>query len=149
MLLIKHILCPTDFSEFSQHALTFATSFAKEHDAEIHIVHVYQGLFAYTDGDEAGFISPADMEPAKENLASISPQDESVRYRRKFIVGDPTFELIDYAKKENVDLIIMGTHGWTGLDRLLMGSVAESVLRRAPCPVLTLKQPGSKAESSL
>ena len=144
MLFIKHILCPTDFSDYSKHALSFATSFAKEHDAEIHIVHVYQGLFAYTDGDEMGFVPPADMEPAKESLAGITPTDDSVRYRRKFIVGDPTIELVEYARKENIDLIIMGTHGWTGLDRLLMGSVAESVLRRAPCPVLTLKRPGTR-----
>ena len=148
MLHIKHILCPTDFSEYSNYALSLATSFAKEHDAEIHIVHVYQGLFAYTDGDELGFIPPADMEPAKESLEKIKPRDGSVRFRRKFVVGEPTFELVEYAKQEHIDLIVMGTHGWTGLDRLLMGSVAESVVRRAPCPVLTLKHAATKLESA-
>jgi nucleotide-binding universal stress UspA family protein len=145
---IKHILCPTDFSRDSEHTLAVATSLAKGHEAELHIVHVYQEPFAYVDGDLAGVVPPADLEPAREQLAEVVPPDDGVRYRRAFIIGNPTFEIVEYAERNNIDLVVMGTHGWTGLSRLLMGSVAESVVRRAPCPVLTIKQPVREFEES-
>jgi len=64
-------------------------------------------------------------------------------FEHHLLSGDPGSELVHFAERENIDLIVMGTHGRTGLTRLLMGSVAEAVVRRAPCPVLTLKQPAS------
>ena len=138
---VKNILCPVDFSGHSEAALAHATSLAKEHDAELHIVHIYEEPYAYVDGGFSGYVPPADLEPEKERLSAVVPPDDSVRYRHAFVVGHPSDNLVQYATDESIDLVVMGTHGRTGLSRLLMGSVAEAVVRRSPCPVLTIKQP--------
>lgn len=140
-MLIQNILCPVDFSSCGIAALDYASAFASEHRAELHIVHVYDEPFAYTDGGIAGFVPPADLEPEKRRFNEISPTRPDVRFRREFIIGGPAERLIEYANNHAIDLIVMGTHGRTGVSRFLMGSVAEAVVRRAPCPVLTLKQP--------
>ena len=143
---VKNILCPVDFSDRSKSALAFATSLAKEHGAELHIVYSYEEPYAYTDSGMSGFVMPADMNPDKELLLGQKPTDNAVRYRQKFLIGSPTSTLVNYAKDNDIDLIVMATHGRTGLGRLLMGSVAEAVLRRASCPVMTLKTPLVAAE---
>jgi nucleotide-binding universal stress UspA family protein len=80
-------------------------------------------------------------------LEAIKPTDPDVAYEHRLITGDPSTAVARLAESEGVDLIIMGTHGRTGISRLLMGSVAEAVVRRAPCPVLTYKQPSTEAAS--
>lgn len=145
---VKNILCPLDFSDNGDAALTYATSLAKEYGAKLHLVHVYEEAFAYVDGGFAAApIPPADKEPLREQLeATVPPQD--VDFERNFLTGTPSKELIDYAKDRNIDLVVMGTHGRTGLGRILMGSVAEAVVRKAPCPVLTIKQPADSLQES-
>ncbi len=135
----KHILCPIDFSASSQAALVFATSLAKDNQAELHLVHVYDEPFAYTDEDSD--VPPADLKAEHERWERVQPAVPGVVCKRAFIVGQPVGTLLEYARSNDIDLIVMGTHGRTGLTRLLMGSVAEAVLRRATCPVLTIKQP--------
>lgn len=146
---VKNILCPVDFSDRSKTALSFATALAKEHDAELHIVYSYEEPYAYTDAGMSGFVLPADMNPDKEMLLTQRPTDGDVSFRQEFLIGSPSVTLLDYAKEHDVDLIVMGTHGRTGLGRLLMGSVAEAILRRATCPVLTLKTPLPVSEANL
>ena len=142
---IRNILCPVDFSEYSDAALAYASSLAKDADAKLHIVFVYEEPYAYTDGI-GGFVPPADLEKEKEDLEAIRPPIDGVSFCHDFIVGIPTDALLKYAKDNDIDLIVMGTHGRTGLLRLLMGSVAEAVVRRAPCPVVTIRQPVPSGE---
>jgi len=71
------------------------------------------------------------------------PSDPSVSFEHKLLAGDPAAAIVEAADQENVDLIVLGTHGRTGLTRLLMGSVAENVVRKAKCPVLTVKHPSA------
>lgn len=74
-------------------------------------------------------------------LEAVVPEDPNVKYEHRMVTGDPAGRIVELAEEENIDLIVMGTHGRTGLKRLLMGSVAEAVVRRAKCPVLTFKEP--------
>lgn len=144
---ITNILCPIDFSDHSHAALRYATSLAREYDAELHIVHVHDETVAYTSGGFSGYTQPGDVDVEKTNFEKIEPPVPNLKYKRTFIVGHPADELMAYATDNHVDLIVLGTHGRTGLSRLLMGSVAEAVVRRAACPVLTLKRPVAEAES--
>ena len=140
---VKAILCPIDFSEHSRNALAYASTLARESGAELHLVHIYEPPIAYTDPHD-GFIPPADLRPQMELLDEVQPTDDSVAFRHEFIVGHAPDALLDYADKHGVDLIVMGTHGRTGITRLLMGSVAEAIVRKAKCPVLTIRHKRSK-----
>jgi nucleotide-binding universal stress UspA family protein len=91
-------------------------------------------------GDEEGH-----LEELKKALVAVVPTDPSIRFEHKLLEGDPATTIVQTAEDENADFIVIGTHGRTGLTRLLMGSVAEAVVRRAKCPVLTIKQPASVA----
>lgn len=137
------ILFATDFSCSSEAALQYATSLAHDSGAQILIVHVEEPPTPYVANEYA--ISEA-MDSAKRQLAKllsgVVPSDSAVRYEHRLLLGEPAREIVQLAVQEDVDLVVMGTHGRTGLSRLLMGSVAETVVRRAHCPVLTVKQPG-------
>ena len=149
---VKNILVPVDYSDSGDAAMAYAVSLAKEYDAEMHLVHVYDQPFAYVDAGFTGTpipaeIPPADLEDEKAKLELVTPA-EGVKFRRKFIIGSPADDLVNYAKENEIDLVVMGTHGRTGLTRLLMGSVAEGVVRRSPCPVLTIKQPAEALQET-
>lgn len=148
---VKNILVPVDYSHSGDAAMAYAVSLAKEYEAEIHLVHVYEQPFAYVDGGFASAplpeVNPVDMESEKAKLNEVNP-GAGIEFRREFIVGSPADELVNYAKEHAIDMVVMGTHGRTGLGRLLMGSVAEAVVRRSPCPVLTIKQPEKEAQAS-
>ena len=143
---VRHILCPVDFSESSHAALKYATLLARESDAEIHIVYSYEEPFAFTEGAFPGHVPPADLAPDHEALNGMVPSHKDVRYRHNFLFGPPGRMLLEYAKEKDIDLIVMGTHGRSGLSRLLMGSVAEEIVRHADCPVLTIKTPSTNEE---
>jgi len=137
----KKILFPTDFSPASEAALGYATSLARDTDSQLLILHVEDLQIPYAGGE---MYLPRPMVPNPEvekMLRSVAPRDKSVTCMHRLALGSPAEEIVQVAKDEGVELIVMGTHGRTGLGRLLMGSVAEAVVRRAPCPVLTLKQP--------
>lgn len=149
---VKNILVPVDYSESGDAAMAYAVSLAREYGAELHLVHVYEQPFAYVDAGFSGTpmpteIPPADLKEEEARLDRVTPAKD-VKFRRKFIVGAPADDLVDYAKENAIDLVVMGTHGRTGLTRLLMGSVAEGVVRRSPCPVLTIKQPAEKLQET-
>ena len=146
---ITSILCPTDFSECAEHALNYAELLSEICQARLQLLTVFEP-FTYSQGSEL-FESQYDMASAameieaafkkqlNERVGSLESKGKDVSGH--FAVGLPFLEIIQAAKKENADLIIMGTHGRTGLEHVLMGSVAEKVVRRAPCPVLTVKHP--------
>jgi universal stress protein A len=147
---VKSILCPVDFSDNSHFALDYAVTIAKESDAELHIVHCYADVLPYETGFGAAAVyETVDVDEEMARLKAIIPHDSKVRYRHTLIQGSPEKVLSEYAEENEIDLIVMGTHGRKGLARLVMGSVAESVLRHAPCPVITIRQDAVKhAQSS-
>ena len=141
------IIFPTDFSHCGDAALKMATSLARDSGATLLIVHVEEPPVAYGGGEMYYGVPDPATEDLKKMLEQIIPPDPAVPYAHRLITGDPSTAIARLAEEEAVDMIVMGTHGRTGLTRLLMGSVAEAVVRRAPCPVLTYKQPAPPEES--
>ena len=136
----KKILFCTDFSRLSDAALPLATSLARDRKAELVVIHVQEPPTVYAAGElYYGPLEP-DKETLQELLHRVTPADPAVICIHQMVFGDPATEIVRVAKDEGVDMIVMSTHGRTGLSRMLMGSVAEKVVRRAPCPVVTFKQ---------
>lgn len=154
MIQIQRILYPTDFSELAGHAVNYACSFADAFNAEIHVLHVVDEAYQYwmAMGPNSLPVGPTPDEilrGAQEQMARWKV--ERFAAAKKPVVADvrvgrPFVEIINYAKQQQIDLIIMGTHGRGGLTHVLMGSVTEKVVRKAPCPVLTVRSPTHKFE---
>lgn len=141
---MSKILCPTDFSQFTDAALNEASTLAAESSATLEIVHVYESYDASAAMGEAALVYPNawGIPPRNEvlqQLDDIKPTLPGVRFEHHLLEGEPVREIVAFAEREHVDLIVMGSHGRTGLSRLVMGSVAEGVTRRATCPVLIVK----------
>jgi len=135
------ILHPTDFSERSEAALHLACALARDYGARLVLLHVAtQPPFIYGEG-----MVPLDADEflgyAKEQLDDLELPIDDLRVERRLETGDAATEVLHVAKQTKADLIVIGTHGRTGMSRLLMGSTAEQIVRRASCPVLTLKTP--------
>ncbi|MFW5921068.1 MAG: universal stress protein [Polyangiales bacterium] len=143
---IKRILSPVDFSETSDHALRYAVDLASKLGAEMHVVHVYQlPMYALPDG---GVLAGPDvaagiMDQAQKRMKELTKEldGEGVRMKTHVIEGMPHREIVRMADEIEADLIIMGTHGRSGLSHLLLGSVAERVVRTSTHPVLTVRHP--------
>ena len=133
------ILFPTDFSSASQEALKWATSLARDSGASMTIVHVEEPPMAYGGGELYYGVEEPNRDELKRMLSEVVPADPAVPYEHRLMIGSPATAIVEMAQRENVNLIVMPTHGRTGLMRLLMGSVAEEVVRKAKCPVLTVK----------
>jgi universal stress protein A len=143
MIPIHNILHPTDFSARSDFAFRMASALARDYHANLIILHVVQQpVVLYTEG-----IIPAQpedhFEEMREHLLQFQSQDQDVSVSHLLEEGNPATEILRVAESIPADLIVMGTHGRHGLKRLFMGSVAEYVLERAACPVLTVKTPAS------
>ena len=148
---VKRILFPTDFSHCSDAALKHASTLAAEADALLYIVHVDERPDVSAAIGEAGFVYPTtwdaqDRREVRDRLSKVVPSVASANYEHHFLSGSPLREILRFAEREHVDLIVMGSHGRTGLSRLLMGSIAEGVMRKAQCPVLIVKQLASEHE---
>jgi nucleotide-binding universal stress UspA family protein len=133
------ILYPTDFSTLGQTALEMATSLARDRGAKLLIVHVEEPPMAYGGGELYYGIEEPTRAELQRMLSEVLPTDPSVGYEHRLVIGAPATGIIHLAEREGVDMIVMPTHGRTGIMRLLMGSVAEEVVRKAKCPVLTVK----------
>ena len=148
MLGIKTILHPTDFSAHSDVAFRLACSLARDYGARLLVAHVVEPpLPIYGDG----LVLPTAQgikKPLQALLHQLLPQDPKVQVEHRLLEGDASTEILRVAKEVGCHLIVMGAHGRTGLGRLLMGSVAEQVLRRASCPVLTVKTPFPESVSA-
>jgi nucleotide-binding universal stress UspA family protein len=116
-----------------------ATSLARDRGASLLIVHVEEPPMAYGGGEFYYGPSEPGREELKRLLADVVPADAAVPSEHRLLVGPPAETIVEVAEREGAELIVMGTHGRTGLARLLMGSVAEEVVRKAKCPVLTVK----------
>lgn len=143
MLPLRTILYTTDFSDCSRYAFRLASSLARDHGACLVVLHVDQTLgpmVAY--GEALAQLQPADsQEKLWHALRHFQVADPNVRVEHRLVEGDAANEILRVASQIDCDLIVMGTHGRTGLGRLLMGSVAEQVVRKARCPVATVKAP--------
>lgn len=139
---IGHILVPIDFSEHSQKALRYALAFAKQFDAEVTLAHiveqmVYPGDWMYPPLAVTDF----ETEKREQIIARLQALDAGSGIRTQHIVrlGRAWQEVIAIAEEMKCDLLILATHGYTGLKHVLLGSVAEKIVRQAPCPVLTVR----------
>jgi universal stress protein A len=135
---INKILCPIDFSDFNQAANEYACILAKSTGAEIVYLHASlplattYGSYGYIDMDE-------EAQRDQKRLEKIKPTIDDIKASHEIRFGTPAVMIVDFANEHDVDLIVMGTHGRTGVRRVVMGSVAEAVVRRAKCPVLAIK----------
>jgi nucleotide-binding universal stress UspA family protein len=136
---IKKILYATDFSSYSNQAYFHAIALAGTHGASLTVLFVYNPDGTVTPGSHGD--EKADRRYWQGQLEQIRPVDPQIAVNHVLLQGDPATEIVRYARDAGVDLIVMGTHGRTGLERLLMGSVAEKVLRDASCSVLVVKLP--------
>jgi nucleotide-binding universal stress UspA family protein len=147
MISLKKILVPTDFEATSQVAVNYARALAEAFGASIHVLHVLEDPMIHAASHEYFTPQPNYREAmegdAHSRLRGQLNEEQTARFRAQFVArwGIPFVEIIRYAKDENVDLIVMGTHGLGVIAHILMGSVAEKVVRKAPCPVLIVRHP--------
>lgn len=150
MVTYKNVLYCTDFSESARAALPFAIDITKKYGATLHIVHVYQdpghiAEFEISSNIKMDWIRVAQTvatereEKLKEFCAEITQEVKSCHY--KMLRGKPYLEIVRYAKENAIDLIVLASHGLSGLEHVLFGSTAERVLRESPCHVLVIRRP--------
>ena len=145
MIKLKKLLVPTDFSESARHALTYGTSFAREYGAELTLLHVVENLTVGYASD----LFPVPMAEvfqeisgyAKAELSKLAKvaREKDVAVVEQVVQGKPSAEIIRFAQEQKIDMIVLGTHGKGMLDQALFGSTTERVVRRSPCPVLTVR----------
>lgn len=146
MIKLQRILIPTDFSDYSKVAVRYAHALAERFGAELHLLYVLQDLVALVPEPGLAFAPQGDYmaelrTSAEKGLAELiqSEKLQDVTVVPKTTEGTPFVEIIRYSKDNEIDLIVMGTHGRTGLTHALLGSVTEKVVRKSPCPVLTVR----------
>lgn len=143
MINLKTILVPSDFSESSEAARRYGFELARRFDASLHLLHVVQDPMTLPWAAEGfsmpvlDFVDQWQAEATQRLTASI-PAADAARVTVAVTIGSPYPEILRYADEHQVDLIVMGTHGRSGVTHMLLGSIAEKVVRRAPCPVLTV-----------
>jgi nucleotide-binding universal stress UspA family protein len=141
----KRICCPIDFSDASRAAMEVAADLARRCGAQLVLLHAYP-IPGYTFPDGSVVASPRMMqelaEQAERHLEDWRHDAETILggpVQGEKAVGEPAAEIVSFAKGRAVDLLVLGTHGRTGIEHALMGSIAERVVRRAHCPVLTVR----------
>jgi nucleotide-binding universal stress UspA family protein len=153
MLPIKKICCPTDFSEPAHEALKVACEMATHFKAELILVHVVTPIPVIPIHDDpTSFNLPLyekEMEQSAEKSLKKMQQEkvsQSIQSRTAVIQGDPATQIVNLADTENMDMIIIATHGFTGWRKFMFGSVTEKVIRFANCPVLSIRVPPQQQE---
>jgi nucleotide-binding universal stress UspA family protein len=148
MIKISNVLVATDFSEASDPALKYGREFARTFGAVLHVLHVVENAMTWTGAEVVGVDFArlqADIEEgARGTLNRIVTPEDREQLKAVTIIrtgNSPAFEIAEYAKDHGIDIILMGTHGRGLVKHLLLGSVAEKVVRIAPCPVLTVRHP--------
>lgn len=142
--MIKKILIPTDFSPSAMHALSYAIELNKIFNARLYLLHILQDITDYSEFNLSPSILPqlyAEFEQnatrrLEEIMASLVPSETACD--TYILHGIPFFEIVQFAKDENIDLIVIASHGRTGIKHVLFGSTAEKVVQKSPCPVLTI-----------
>ncbi|MCK6482623.1 MAG: universal stress protein [Phycisphaerae bacterium] len=155
-MLLKKILCPTDYSDLSALAIAYARSFADTYRAELHLLHVVDEAYQYwmALGPNSLPIGPSDaelVEAARQGMKTFVEKhlaDATTPCLTEVRLGRPYLEIMKYADEIGADLIIMGTHGRSGLTHMLLGSVTDKVVRKSHCAVLTVRPPAESTEAS-
>ena len=147
--MFKKILCPLDFSEFTDEIMQYATDIAKRYDAELHLLHVVPNPTYFTPYES--FLTPENIIAIegtieKEVTRNFDKVLKGIDIPAKTVskIGAAFVEIIEYIKAEGIDLVVMGTHGRSGIEHILIGSVAEKVVRKSPCPVMTIRPKNKK-----
>jgi len=147
MLTLKTVLVPTDFSDASESALRYGKAMARAFGASLHVVHVMEDLLAHAWAAEVYVASMPQLrdeieKESRQRLGTLLADGElkELRAETALLAGNPFLEIVRYAKAHNIDLIVMGTHGRGPIAHMLLGSVAEKVVRKSPCPVLTVRE---------
>lgn len=147
MIAIRRILIPTDFSDPAAAALTYARALAERFDSELHIFHVVPEPYVYPWGTEVSTMPLVDLlnqseQLARTRLAELVPADAAPAggVTTSTAIGTPVDRILDYITEMKIDLVVMGTHGRGAVGHLLLGSVAERLVRRSTVPVLTVKE---------
>jgi len=145
--MFKKILCPVDFSEFTDEILVYAVNIANRFNSELHLIHVIPNLNYFTPYES--FLTPENLVAIERNIEGEVGKDFdkitkklNLPFKRIVKTGVTFVEIIDYIKQQEIDLVVMGTHGRSGIEHILIGSVAEKVVRKSPCPVLTVRPRG-------
>ena len=146
MITLERILVPTDFSECSDAALRYGRALANAFGATLHVMHVVQDPYTQPWAAEAfpaplGDLLDQWQEQARTRIMNGIPKSEHDHVIVTSIIGTPFMEIVGYASQQRIDLIVIGTHGRGPIGHMLLGSVAEKVVRKAPCPVLTVRHP--------
>lgn len=146
MIALKHILVPTDFSETSSVAAKHAHALALAFNADLHLMHVVEN--PYVSYDPMSFATPDDFfeqleAQTRDRLVQLLAEWEPLHPHVDIVTtrGSAFLEIIRYAKEHSIDLIVLGAHGRGPIAHMLMGAVAEKIVRKAPCPVLTVQHP--------
>ena len=147
MLALKTVLVPTDFSDASESALRYGKAMALAFGASLHVVHVMEDLLAHAWAAEVYVASMPQLrdeieKESRQRLGTLLTDGERTELRAEtaLLAGNPFLEIVRYAKAHNINLIVMGTHGRGPIAHMLLGSVAEKVVRKSPCPVLTVRE---------
>lgn len=144
MMAIRKILVPTDFSDCSEAALAYGRRMAEAFGASLHLLHVVQDPYTQPWAAEAFPAPLGDLlvqweEQAQKRMLDVLSETERGQVTIATQIGSPFFEIVRYAQEQQIDLIVIGTHGRGPIGHMLLGSVAEKVVRKAPCPVLTVR----------
>lgn len=146
-LSIHKTLVPIDFSDYSKNSLKYAVNFAEKFNSEIILLYVVEPILYPTDLTLGQIVLPTvdiDLEArAREELNKLVKLEIKPEQKVKTLIksGKPYIEIIETSKEEDVDLIIISTHGHSGIEQVLFGSTTDKVVRKAPCPVLTVREP--------
>jgi nucleotide-binding universal stress UspA family protein len=144
---VKSILVPIDFSDYSKGALKYAVEIAKKFNAKMYLIYVIEPVVYPSDFSMGQVSIPAvdhdSFNRSKDELKKLAEMEIDSNIEVEVIIksGKPFVEINECASEKDIDLIIIATHGHTGVEHLLFGSTAEKVVRKAPCPVLTLREP--------
>ena len=148
MINIKNILCPVDHSDCSKEALKYAVSFAIKDNSKLYLLHV---IDIRTFDESINAMTPQipddkTLAQLKTKLLDCIPEEirDDMDVEALVVQGIPFVEIISTAKKNDVDMIVLGSHGRTGITHMMMGSVSEKVVRKAPCPVLIVRKSDQK-----
>jgi nucleotide-binding universal stress UspA family protein len=151
--MFKKILVPVDFSQYSDEILAYAIEIAHKFDASIDLIHVIPNMDYFTPyesfmaAENIVAVQKGVEGEVEKDLDEVAQKLPGITVKKVIRTGVAFVEILDYVKSEGIDLIIMGTRGRGGLEHIIIGSVAEKVLRKSPCPVLTIRPPKKHAKT--
>jgi universal stress protein A len=148
--MFKKILVPLDFSDYTDEIMNVAALIAEKFGSTIHLLHVIPNMDYFTPYES--FLPPENLvnlqrdveREVGKDMEAVAKSAKGITVTKAIHTGVAVLEIIDYVRTEKIDLVVMGTHGRGGLEHILLGSVAEKVVRKSPCPVLTIRPAGKQ-----